>query len=119
MKKKDGILIFAVLVIAAVLFCVLKLGNKGDGGTLTVTIDGEIYGTYDLSVDQVITLDEALGYNCFEIKDGKVMMLEADCPDQYCVNHAAIHKEHETIVCLPHKVVLEITESEQQRDVDA
>ena len=46
-------------------------------------------------------------------------MLEADCPDQYCVEHAAIDKVNETIVCLPHKVVLEITEGEAARDVDA
>lgn len=119
MKKGDIALIFIVLVAAALFFGVMHLGGEEIGGTLTVTIDGEVYGTYDLSVDQVVTMDELSGYNCFEIKDGMVMMIEADCPDQYCVNHAAINKENETIVCLPHKVVLEITQSEEQREVDA
>lgn len=119
MKKGDIVLIFIVLVAAAIFFGVMNLGGKETGGILTVTIDGDVYGTYDLSVNQVVTMDESSGYNRFEIKDGMVTMIEADCPDQYCVHHASINKENETIVCLPHKVVLEITQGEEQREVDA
>lgn len=119
MKKGDKRLIGAILVAAAVLFGVMQLGGGKKGGQLTVTIDGDVYETYDLSKDQVITIEDAAGYNCFEIKNGTVRMLEADCPDQYCVKHSEISKENEMIVCLPHKVVLEITEGEEQREVDA
>ena len=119
MKKGDIILICIILCMAALGFGIMIFGNRGDGGTLTVTIDGKVYGTYDMSKDQEITMDESTGYNRFEIKDGVVSMVEADCPDQYCVEHAAIHREGETIVCLPHKVVLEITEGDVQKEVDA
>ena len=44
-------------------------------------------------------------------------MKEADCPDQICVRHKAISKSGESIVCLPHKVVVEIS-SEEEQDVD-
>ena len=119
MKKGDFVLICLMLVMAGALFCMNFFGNQGEGGTLTVTIDGEVYGIYDMSVDQKIVMKESVGNNVFEIKDGIVTMIEADCPDQYCVKHTAIHREGETIVCLPHKVVLEITESDVQREVDA
>ena len=119
MKKGDFILICPMLCMACVLFCMNFFGDHGQGGTVTVTIDGKIYGTYDMSVNQEIIIDEPIGYNHFVIKDGIVTMMEADCPDQYCVKHASIHREGETIVCLPHKVVLEITESDEQREVDA
>lgn len=46
-------------------------------------------------------------------------MIEADCPDHYCVDHAAIDKVNETIVCLPHRVVLEITGGGEEKEVDA
>lgn len=108
-----------MLCLAALGFGMTFFGDSSQGGTLTVTIDGEVYDTYDLSVDQLIVMDESAGYNCFEIKDGVVTMIEADCPDQYCVKHAPIYRESETIVCLPHKVVLEITDSAEQREVDA
>ena len=119
MKKGDMILICIILCMAALGFGFMFFGNRGEGGTLTVTIDGEIYKTYDMSKDQEIIMDEVLGYNRFEIKDGVVSMIEADCPDQYCVDHAPIHREGETIVCLPHKVVLEVTNSAVEREVDA
>ena len=119
MKKGDFILICLMLCMAGALFCLNFFRDSGQGGTVTVTIDGEVYGTYDMSVDQEIIMEEPAGTNHFEIKDGVVTMTSADCPDQYCVKHAPIHKEGETIVCLPHKVVLEITESDEQREVDA
>lgn len=119
MKKGDILLVCIVLCLAAAGFIFIGLRGRTEGGMLTVYIDGDIYGTYDLSVDQEILLDEDAGYNRFEIKDGIVTMMEADCPDQYCVKHAPINKESETIVCLPHKVVLEITSGEEKREVDA
>lgn len=119
MKKGDMILICIVLCLAAFGFGMMTLGGKEDGGTVTVTIDGTVYGTYDMTKDQEIVVDEALGHNRFQIQDGIVMMNEANCPDQYCVNHAPIHREGETIVCLPHKLVLEITSSNVQREIDA
>ena len=40
-------------------------------------------------------------------------LTEADCPDKLCVHQKAISKNHEMIVCLPNKVVVEVTGSEE------
>ena len=54
-----------------------------------------------------------------QIKDGKVTMKEADCRDQICADHKAIEKSGETIVCLPHKVVIEIkSENGKEQELD-
>ena len=45
-----------------------------------------------------------------EIKDGEVSVKEADCPDKICVNHKKISNVGESIICLPHKLVIEIRE---------
>ena len=119
MKKGDMILIGIVLCLAILGFGVMMIGNRSEGAMVTVTVDGAVYGTYDMTKNQEIIMDESMGYNRFEIKDGVVSMIEADCPDQYCVDHAPIHREGETIVCLPHKVVLEITNSSVKSEVDA
>ena len=46
-------------------------------------------------------------------KDGTADITEADCPDKLCVHQRAISKTKETIVCLPNKVVVEVTGSEE------
>ncbi|MDN6899811.1 NusG domain II-containing protein [Oenococcus sicerae] len=41
----------------------------------------------------------------------KIKIVEANCPDQICVNHASIDRAGESIVCLPHKLIVEIRSS--------
>ena len=48
----------------------------------------------------------------------KAKMLTADCPDQLCVHQQAISKKNQTIVCLPNKVVAEVT-GNTKKDYDA
>ncbi|MBQ2115543.1 MAG: NusG domain II-containing protein, partial [Lachnospiraceae bacterium] len=38
--------------------------------------------------------------------------------DQYCVRHKAITGQNETIVCLPHKLVVEIYSELNRNDID-
>lgn len=108
MKKKDGIVIAIVLIIAGVL-SVGMYGEQGTtGDTVRIMIGADVYGTYPLMMEQVIQIENTYGYNCVVIENGQVFMKEADCPDGYCVAHKAISKTNETIVCLPHKLVVEI-----------
>jgi len=107
-EKKDKLLIACVIIIAAVSSLVMGMTQHGGGGMLCITIDGRIYGEYSISENQVITVNEKLGYNQVVIEHGRVYMSEADCPDKYCMDYKPIAKENETIICLPHKLVLQI-----------
>lgn len=113
MKKKDLILICSVLVLAAAFWLVPRavglFGNSKEQ-KLRITVSGEEYGTYSLEEDQVIKVGDT---NVCEIKDKKVSMISADCPDQLCIHQRTIQLQGETIVCLPNKVVLEITGTRQ------
>ena len=111
-KKNDVLLIGAILVLALIAILVINL-TKADGSKVVITVDSEIYQTLDLNTDQTVTIEGNDGrLNVVEIKDGTVKMSQADCPDKLCVNHRDIHYNHETIVCLPNKVVLEIMDGE-------
>lgn len=55
-------------------------------------------------------------YNLLCITDGEVRMESADCRDQICVHHKPISGNRENIICLPHKLVAEIT-GDPQDDV--
>lgn len=113
MKKKDLILICSMLVLAAAFWLVPRavgfFGNSKEQ-KLRITVSGEEYGTYSLEEDQVIKVGDT---NVCEIKDKKVSMISADCPDQLCIHQRPIQLQSETIVCLPNKVVLEITGTKQ------
>lgn len=85
-NKKDMILIGGVLLLALIFWLVPFVNQKKDSlqkeeqqGMLKITVDGKQYGTYSLSKDRTIEINDT---NICEIKDGKVTMTEADCPDQ-------------------------------------
>ena len=105
MKKNDWILITVIGLIAGVVFFVYMFLGHHNAGMVTVTIKDELYGTYDLSKEQEIMINDT---NCMVIKDGKVDMITGDCRDQICVNHKPISKNGETIVCLPNHIIVKI-----------
>lgn len=119
MKKKDLLLVSGILCIALIGLLAVRFLNRAPGAVLNVMVDGKLYESYSLEENQTVTLDISGGQNVFEIKDGTVNMILADCPDQYCVKHAPITNENETIVCLPHKVVLEISGTGTKKEIDA
>lgn len=58
-------------------------------------------------------------YNLLCIAEGKIWMEEADCRDQICVRHKPISGNRESIICLPHKLVIELTsDSEDEVALD-
>ena len=118
MKKKDIILIAAVLVIALISFAAIKMTQK-DGKEVVVTVKGEEVYKTSISKDQIYKIPVKNGTNTMQITDGKVTMKAADCRDQICADHKAIEKSGETIVCLPHKVVIEIkSENGKEQELD-
>ena len=56
----------------------------------------------------ILTKDEHGDYNLIEIDGDRVRIKEADCDDQICVRRGWATKNGETIVCLPHKLVIEV-----------
>lgn len=106
-KKADIILCVAVAAVMGAVIILFSL-FAGNGKTVVITANGNSRET-KLSVDNTVNItDSVLGSNTVVIKGGTVYVSEADCRDQICVNHAPISKEGEIIVCLPHKVTVEI-----------
>lgn len=121
MKKRisRNDVIFLVILLTAttgVLVAYERTGTRADAGasaSVCVTVDGSVYGTYALGEEQEIPIvQDGVTTNVLTIRDGKADMTEADCPDKLCVHQKAISKNHEMIVCLPNKVVVEVTGSE-------
>ena len=109
MKKNDWILVTVILVLAGIGFLIYISFGRQTAGIVKVTVDGELFGTYSLEKEQEIKINDT---NHLIIIDSQADMIEADCPDQICVEHKTISKNKETIVCLPNKVIVEIVGGE-------
>lgn len=107
-KKADVILVAGILAAALAAFLIIEFAVKKQGGCAVVTVDGKEYGTYRLSEDATVTVENGHGNNVIIIEGGSVRMEQADCPDRICVNTGKISRTGETIVCLPHRIVIEI-----------
>lgn len=107
-KARNDILLAASILLIAVSAFLLFLLFAKEGSTVVITVNGEEFGKYPLSEDKIITVDNGFGYNLVIIEGGEVTVGEADCPDGICVKHRKIKNEGETIVCLPHKLVVSV-----------
>ncbi|MGI6094262.1 MAG: NusG domain II-containing protein [Lachnospiraceae bacterium] len=110
MKKRDGIIVAAVLLLAGLTWLLPRLFLSEENTCLQITVDGDVYGTYSLLEDQEIAVGAT---NVCKIENGVVTMIEAKCPDHLCIKQRAIDKKGGTIVCLPNRVVLEIINAEE------
>ncbi|MDO5126195.1 MAG: NusG domain II-containing protein [Eubacteriales bacterium] len=108
-KKADVWFIVITLLLGIALFVIWKLSAK-PGKTAVISVDGEIVAELPMNSDTTYTVRTEQGMNVVEVKDAKLFVSKADCRDQICVGHRAISDQTETIVCLPHKLVLEVKE---------
>ena len=115
MKKKELTFIIGIVVFALILWGGMYFVRQGHYGSIRIMVNGEEYGTYSLAKDQVISIGDT---NVCEIKDGRVKMIKADCPDHLCLKQKAVDSTGGTIVCLPNKVVIEGIEGENNSDSD-
>ena len=118
-KKRDIIFIGVLLVVALIAFFVVDKFIKKEGNKVVIKVDGEIVKIVNLTdTNNIIVNGYDGGTNTVVIENGTVYMTEADCPDKICVNTGKISKIGETIVCLPHRVVVEIQGEVSQSDSD-
>ena len=112
MKRKTlfWIALFAVIALAAGGYAMLA-GTEGT--TASVYVDGELTETFDLAsvvIPYEVTIRTEKGYNTLRISHGAIEVAEADCPGNDCVRQGKIRDSLLPIVCLPHKLVIEIDE---------
>ena len=119
MKKADFILIAVVAVVVGALVFFLY-GFDRDGAYVQIEVDGNITETLSLNEDAVLEIvTDNGGKNVLVIKDGEAEMSEANCPDGICKRHKKIHRNGESIICLPHKVVVSVVNEQKADEIDA
>ncbi len=110
-KKNELLFIVGIACVALLLWFVSQ--QSGGGGYVQVMVDGEQrmmlpanrYGKYEV-------LAGAGAHNVIEISAQGVRMVDADCPDQWCMRKGTVARGADTIVCLPHKLIVRWADAE-------
>ncbi|MBR2875881.1 MAG: NusG domain II-containing protein [Clostridia bacterium] len=119
--KNDVILVVIVIAVATLGLLLLNL-FKTEGEMAAIKIDGVVTEWYPLSENAVIPISTGVNNeqkNTLVIENGEAFIRDANCPDKICEGHRAISFVGETIVCLPHKLVIEIVADDSGDGLDA
>lgn len=124
MKRRDFLLIGAVIVLAAIVLLVLQLTQNQSTPTHTVVIyvGNTVYQTVSLDKEQTIAIEQEDGReNTIELSPNGVRMLHANCKNQDCVKQGLLTLDNwneriwrNWIICLPNQVSVELVVEEAQ-----
>ncbi len=115
MKTKYWIILLAILLLLSGAGGIALMNTNQDAAFAEIISDGELLYTLPLSIDTVVTVTAPNGgQNVITVKDGKIAVTDATCPDHYCMERGFCSGGTQ-IVCLPNRLVIAFT-GEQEID---
>lgn len=120
-KKKNilrnNILFAVICIIVIAVFLIRDFMPKDMPRIVEIVQDGTVTQSYSLTEDRNIRITDAYGnYNIICIAHGTVQITEADCSNQDCVRQGEISRSGQSIICLPHRLVIRIKGAMQEYD---
>lgn len=112
MKKWDFLLITILLAAAGLLYLFFSLRKPDNVFYAAASVDGKEIGRWSLRENGEYDIDTEFGHNRLKIENGYALMIEADCPDGYCMMQEKIGENGGMIVCLPHHLIIETVDGE-------
>ncbi len=104
--RRDLYLIGGLMLLAAVV-ALLLYTLAPQGRVAVVTLDGDEVARLDLGHDNTTVVN---GTHTVIVEAGSIRVTDAPCRDRICVHHAPVSRTGETIVCLPHSLVITVEE---------
>lgn len=115
-------LVLVALVIAFSFAVSAHLRATSVTGELVVRVHDGDGNVHEFSLQEAGTheIRTSLGSNTICIEHGSARMIDADCPQLSCLNQEAIDSPGAQIICLPHKLWVEVAVagSDEETDID-
>lgn len=105
MKTKYWVSLLGILLAGSLGFGIWLLAPGEAAAAAEVWSDGKLLYTLDLQVDQTKSVVSENGTNVITVKDGRIGVTEADCPDGYCMDRGFCSSGAQ-IVCLPNRLII-------------
>ena len=112
MKNGIWIILIAAILVACLALSFFLLRPSGPAAHAEIWSEGKLLHTLPLAVDRQITVETQLGTNVITVKDGKIAVTEASCPEQYCM-HRGFCDGGAQIVCLPNGLIIRFTDAQE------
>ena len=110
MKTKFWIIGIGCLFVLCLGLSLLLLW-PGEAVYAQVYSDGVLLYTLNLKMDQTVEVTSQNGHNTLTVRDGKIAVTQADCPDHYCMQRGYCNGGAQ-IVCLPNRLVIRFLQNE-------
>ena len=112
---------WAALFTAICALCAVAIALRhyyaAPGMRAVIKQNGEIIRVLSLSGDYEVNVEfEEVGYNRVRVKEGSIAVIDADCPDKLCVSQGYISSGGLPIVCLPHRLSVEVISYDNEVD---
>lgn len=104
------IIVLIVIALGSSAAAFINSHKNFDKKYVEIEVKGKLYKRLPLdnSRNEKIEIKTDLGENIIDISNGKVRILDADCADKICIKDGSIDKPGDILVCLPHKVIVQI-----------
>lgn len=106
MKTKTWILLLSLLLAVCIFLSLFLFRPREDAHFAQILSGGTVVKTVDLGIDQSFSVAAPNGgSNTITVRDGKIAVTEATCPDHYCMERG-YQSSGAQIVCLPNRLVI-------------
>lgn len=108
MKKKAEILLIGSFALVGVLLGIWLLFTQQPGTMVEIRVSGQTTQRFSLLENREYEIQGVGGHNLLVIENGEAWIEDADCPDALCSGMGRISMAGQSVVCLPHEMVVEI-----------
>ena len=106
MKTRSWTILLGILFVLSLIGSFLVLRPRPEAAQAQISSGGNVVKTVNLHENQQFTITaENGGENIITVRDGKIAVTEATCPDHYCMKRGFCASGTD-IVCLPNKLVI-------------
>lgn len=116
-KKGDIVVSLGIIILSIFLAIFVFRPREADSTYVSISREGKEIERIEFTKDNIgktLRLDSEYGYNVLEIGDKKIRSIDADCKEKVHMKQGWISKPGQTLVCLPHKLVVEIKAKDEK-----
>ena len=111
------ILIAVSIVLFGLYWLMMRDFNGATEKTVVIYKDDVVIWTLPIQKDRTIQLEPFGVSMVVEIRDQKVRVLSSSCHQQICVRKGWTGQVHNPIICIPNKIIINVTGADPVYDV--
>ncbi len=116
-------LLILTIILASILSLFFIWGRENQDVDLYISIQVDGKEVHRMPLDEstegkTYAIKTDYGENIIKVENQKVFVEHADCPDKFCMQQGKISKLGQSLVCLPHRVMIELVSDDDIPEVD-